>query len=239
MPPARRCAGGQSRLARPIPRCGVWHLLPEHLPDPTRAPALVAHSAPAASVASCRSVVGDRDWPGEYLLDISTTGKRRALGRITSRWMDVCVAHGFRAVRRTTWTRGRAARVLDWSDTVAMSRILVPSGAPARGLAVAQKDTAELASRRRRRLGLRRRRGARSIAVRGIVHGPTVGDRDRILRRRRSAFDRACAARGAGSAILYRDHQPRRAGARQYRFALRLRSTRFWASGPPDSPVPR
>lgn len=168
-------------------------------------------------------LVGDRNWPGEYLLDITTPGKRRALGRITSRWMDVCVAHGFRAVEPDnldSWTRSRGQ--LDRADALAMSRILVRQ-AHRRGLAVAQKNTAELASRRGevgwdfavaeecqvyRECGVfTRAYGARVIE---IEYSDAGG---------RANFDRACAARGARISVLYRDRNLVGPGARQYRFA--------------------
>lgn len=88
-------------------------------------------------------LVVDRDW-NEVLLDISTAGKRARLGAIVGRWIDGCARDGFRAVEPDnldSWTR--SSRRLSAADARAFSAILI-SRAHARGLAIAQKNAAEL-----------------------------------------------------------------------------------------------
>ncbi|MGY1617551.1 endo alpha-1,4 polygalactosaminidase [Geodermatophilus sp. SYSU D00691] len=89
--------------------------------------------------------VEDPAWPGEFLLDISSEDDREALLQVVGGWIDGCAAHGFEAVEPDnldSWTR--SGGLLDRADAVAMARLLVDR-AHAAGLAVAQKNAAELA----------------------------------------------------------------------------------------------
>ncbi len=89
-------------------------------------------------------LVQDRNWHGEFLLDTSSARKRRALADVVGGWFSACADRGFDAVEPDnldSWTRSRHR--LDRGDAAAYSRLLVGL-AHDRGLAVAQKNTAEL-----------------------------------------------------------------------------------------------
>ena len=52
----------------------------------------------------------DPGWPDEWLLDISTAPKRRAITRIMDRWIRGCARDGYDAVEfdnLDSWTRSR------------------------------------------------------------------------------------------------------------------------------------
>lgn len=167
-------------------------------------------------------LVTDPDWPGEYLLDVSTVAKRRSLGALTAAWMDGCVARGFRAVEPDnldSWTRSR--RALTRADAVAMSRLLVAQ-AHRRGLAIAQKNAVELAE-------LRKSVGWDFVVAEECQVYRECGAYLRAYGRRvieieysdaggRANFARACAARGSRIGIVYRDRDLTTPGDPSYRF---------------------
>jgi len=86
--------------------------------------------------------VVDGSW-GEWLLDIRTASKRRALARIVGRWTDGCAEDGFAAVEYDnldSFTRSRG--LLTRADARAYAEKLV-ARAHAAGLAAAQKNRAQ------------------------------------------------------------------------------------------------
>lgn len=88
----------------------------------------------------------DPDWPDEYLFDVSTPTKREALIDIVGPWIDQCARDGFNAIEPDnldSWTRSR--KVLRKQHNAAFATLLVQR-AHAAGLAIAQKNTTELAS---------------------------------------------------------------------------------------------
>jgi hypothetical protein len=89
--------------------------------------------------------VTDPDWPGEVLLDTSTPAKRAEAAAVVGGWIDGCAARGYQAVELDnldSWTRSGGR--LTAASNVAFARLLL-ARAHARGLAVAQKNAAELA----------------------------------------------------------------------------------------------
>lgn len=97
-------------------------------------------------------VVRDVEWD-EPLLDISTAAAREALTDVVGEWMADCAARGFRAVEPDnldSWSRsgGRATR----EDAVAYAALLVER-AHSLGLAIAQKNAAELTDEEIGRIG--------------------------------------------------------------------------------------
>ncbi len=87
--------------------------------------------------------VVDGAWQ-EWLLDVRTPAKRRALARIVGRWVAGCAVDGFDAVdldNLDSFTRSR--RLLKRGQAVAFARLLV-GRAHRHGLAVAQKNFADL-----------------------------------------------------------------------------------------------
>lgn len=93
--------------------------------------------------------VRDPDW-NELLLDISTLAKRAALARIVNGWIDGCAHAGFDAVEPDnldSWTRSQGLLTAD--DALAFATLII-ARAHADGLAIAQKNAAEIAGRGRR-----------------------------------------------------------------------------------------
>jgi Glycoside-hydrolase family GH114 len=93
--------------------------------------------------------VSDPDWPDEVLLDTSTAAKRKELVGVVGSWIDGCATKGFKAVEPDnldSWSR--SGGLLDSADNVAFARLLA-ARAHSRHLAIAQKNTADLASRGR------------------------------------------------------------------------------------------
>ena len=88
-------------------------------------------------------MVIDPDWPDETLLDFSTPEKRQRLVAIVAGWLDDCAAAGFLAVELDNLDSfTRAGGALDFQATSAYASALTRA-AHERGLAVAQKNTAE------------------------------------------------------------------------------------------------
>jgi hypothetical protein len=97
-------------------------------------------------------LVVDSDW-NEILLDIRTSAKRDALAAIVDGWIDQCATKGFKAVEvdnLDTYTRSHG--LLTAGEAVAYATLLA-NHAHAKGLAVAQKNTVELARIGRQRVG--------------------------------------------------------------------------------------
>ncbi|MDJ1134268.1 endo alpha-1,4 polygalactosaminidase [Streptomyces iconiensis] len=94
-------------------------------------------------------LVIDEDWD-EPLLDISTSARRTALLRVVGRWIDGCAKDGFDAVEFDNLdSYERSDDQLTTKDATAFARQLAKR-AHARGLAVGQKNTADLLPQRSR-----------------------------------------------------------------------------------------
>jgi Glycoside-hydrolase family GH114 len=166
--------------------------------------------------------VTDPDWPGEVLLDTRTASRRAALATALGGWVRGCAASGFRAVELDnldSWTRSRGLLTRD--AAIALARLLT-ARSHLLGLAVAQKNTAELAP-----LG-------RSIgfdlaiaeecevydecdAYTG-VYGTHVIEVE-YADQGRGVFDRACRRRAGRVSLVYRDRALVAPGGRGYRYA--------------------
>ncbi|MFI6620382.1 endo alpha-1,4 polygalactosaminidase [Streptomyces sp. NPDC050528] len=97
-------------------------------------------------------VVVDEDW-GEALLDIRTAAKRQRVAARANRWIDGCAAKGFDAVEPDNYdSYTRSDDLLTANDATAFIALL-SRHAHARHLAIAQKNTVELAGLRKK-LGL-------------------------------------------------------------------------------------
>ena len=95
----------------------------------------------------------DLGWPDEHLLDASTPAKRAAVAARQATTIDRCADAGYRAVELDnldSWTRSAGA--LDADDALALAALLVDH-AHDRGLAVAQKNAADLGTRGRDEAG--------------------------------------------------------------------------------------
>lgn len=91
--------------------------------------------------------VADPGWPDEYIFDTSTESKRADLAAIVKPWIDGCKSAGYAAVEidnLDSYTRARGS--LDADDNIALATEYARIAHRA-GLAIAQKNTAEQASR--------------------------------------------------------------------------------------------
>ncbi|MCO7220653.1 endo alpha-1,4 polygalactosaminidase [Klenkia sp. PcliD-1-E] len=147
--------------------------------------------------------VEDPDWPGEFLLDISTPQLRARVAELVGSWVDGCAADGFDAVEPDnldSWTRSDG--LLTRADAEAMTRLLVDR-AHAAGLDIAQKNAAELDGAA---LGL-----DYAVTEQCQVHDEcdvytdAYGDRVIEVEYTDDAFAEACAARGDRVAVQRRD----------------------------------
>jgi hypothetical protein len=166
--------------------------------------------------------VSDADWPGEILLDTSTAAKRRALARIVGGWIRGCARAGFQAVEPDnldSWTRSRGR--LTRADNRAFATLLA-SRAHAAGLAIAQKNTVELAPVGRA-IGF-------DFAIAEECHaydecgtyvdayGTRVYEIEYVDQGGTAGFAAACAALGSRISIVLRDRDVVPRGAAGYRY---------------------
>lgn len=152
--------------------------------------------------------VEDPDWPGEVLLDTSTPAKRAELLAVVGSWIDGCARKGFKAVEPDnldSWSRS-GGRLPSTADTAFAA--LLTARAHARGLAVAQKNTAELAPRGRK-LGFDFA-VAEECQVYDECDAYTAAYNSHVLEVEYTdngldAFTQACRARGHQISIILRD----------------------------------
>jgi Glycoside-hydrolase family GH114 len=90
----------------------------------------------------------DPEWPDEVILDVSTAEKRSAIFAIEREWLAGCAQKGFDAVEIDNLdTFTRFGNRLKEDDAVALIRMLADE-AHALGLAIAQKNSAEIVGRK-------------------------------------------------------------------------------------------
>ena len=90
----------------------------------------------------------DPEWPDEYIFDISTPGNRAQLAEIVGAWIDGCATSGFQAVEIDNLdSYARFADRLTEDQAVDFARQLTKR-AHANGLAIGQKNAAEILPRR-------------------------------------------------------------------------------------------
>jgi Glycoside-hydrolase family GH114 len=163
-------------------------------------------------------LVIDGDW-NEILLDISTAAKRTALAGIVGEWIDECARRGYRAVEPDnldSWTRSRG--MLNQAHAVAYATLLAQH-AHGRGLAIAQKNTVELAATGRDEIGF-------DFAVAeecadwdecdGYVEA--YGDHVIVIEYDAGHFRAACEGYGASLSIVQRDRAVTAPGSSTYVF---------------------
>ncbi|CAL9591586.1 hypothetical protein SUDANB145_05236 [Streptomyces sp. enrichment culture] len=94
------------------------------------------------------NVVYDDEWAGEAVLDITTEDNRKAIAEKVGGWIDDCAAKGYQAVEPDNFdTYDRFSDLLDASQAQDLIQRLA-ARAHAAGLAIAQKNTADLAENR-------------------------------------------------------------------------------------------
>jgi hypothetical protein len=165
-----------------------------------------------------RAIV-DRAW-NEQLLDTGTGAKRRALAGVVGRWIDGCARAGFQAVEPDnldSWGRSRGA--LTRADNLAFAALLI-ARAHARGLAIAQKNAAEVAPAGRR-LGFdfavaEECQRYRECGAYLRAYGSRVIEIEYPDNGGEANFVAACRARGNRISIVYRDRAVTPAGRPGY-----------------------
>jgi hypothetical protein len=160
-------------------------------------------------------LVVDGAWD-ELLLDTSTAAKRRALTQIVGAWIDGCAARGYQAVEPDNLdSYARSHGALTQRDNLAFARALI-ARAHAAGLAIGQKNTAEL-GRRGPALGFDFAVAEECQAYQecDAYTGPYA---DHVIEIEYDAarFSAACAARGARISVLLRDRDVVPRGTRGY-----------------------
>jgi hypothetical protein len=97
--------------------------------------------------------VEDPDWPGEYLVDTSTSAKRTELAGIMGTVIDQCATKGFKAVEIDNLDSfSRSGGKLTVSNNLAYAKLLADR-THSRNLAIGQKNSPEQASRARSEVG--------------------------------------------------------------------------------------
>ncbi|WP_235032381.1 endo alpha-1,4 polygalactosaminidase [Actinacidiphila yanglinensis] len=92
-------------------------------------------------------VVYDEDW-GEALLDTSTAAKRQRIADKVDGWIDECATKGFQAIEPDNYDSYSRSKKLLTSGEAESYISLLSAHAHADGLAIAQKNTSELAGDR-------------------------------------------------------------------------------------------
>jgi hypothetical protein len=154
-------------------------------------------------------LVEDAGWPGEFLVDTRTARSRAAAAGLVARWIAGCARSGYKAVEidnLDSWTRSRGR--LTRAGNLAYARLLVDA-AHRRGLAVGQKNAAEVV-RAGRDLGfdfaIAEECGAYDeCGVYTKVYGRRVFVVEYPDNGGRANFRAACAAYGARISVTYRD----------------------------------
>lgn len=164
--------------------------------------------------------VVDPDWPDEALLDLSTPEKRQRVADVVGGWIEGCADAGYDAVEADnldSWTRSDGRLTED--DAVAYATLLADR-AHASGLALAQKNAAEIVGRGVDEVGF-------DLAVAEEcqvfdecdayldAYGTAVIEIEYADQPRR-AFTEACALRGDRVSVLLRDRDVVPAGSEGY-----------------------
>ena len=163
----------------------------------------------------------DPGWPGEFLVDISTGARRRAAAAVVQPMIEACARKGFDAVEYDnldSWTR---VPHLPFGKRDALAYAArITRNAHALGLAVAQKNTAELTRRQARR----RVRFDFAIAEECgryrecDAYRRVYGDRVIAIEYRRRDFRAACRAAVRRISVVLRDRNVTAPGSRTYRY---------------------
>lgn len=174
--------------------------------------------------------VVDGEW-NEILLDTSTDAKRRALLAVIGPWIDRCADDGFQAIEPDnldSWTR--SGRKLTKANNRAFATLLARR-AHAADVAIAQKNTTELASAGRtigfdfaiaEECQVWQECDDYTDVYGSLVYEIEYDDNSEDANGRGVApisfFDAACAARGSRISVIYRDRMVLARGAAGYEY---------------------
>jgi hypothetical protein len=157
------------------------------------------------------ALVVDEDW-GEPLLDITTSGRRQRLSDIVGGWIDGCAGQGFDAVEADNLDSYlRSDGLIGRGQAVAFARLLTVRAHRA-GLAVGQKNAAEMS-------GLRDRIGFDFAVAEECArydecdaYANAYDDVVFVVEYRKEDFTLACRQWGKRLAVLLRDRDLEPAG---------------------------
>ncbi|MFE9773472.1 endo alpha-1,4 polygalactosaminidase [Streptomyces sp. NPDC005931] len=215
-PPAGVGAVSRDRTARPAK--GVYNVCYVNAfqaqPDATRW--WQSHHPELLLRGTDGTLVIDRDWD-EPLLDISTPAKRDRLARIVGKWIDACATAGYQAVEADNLdSHERSDGLLTAADNMAFAELLAVRAHRA-GLAIGQKNAADLA-RQGHRAGF-------DFAVAEEcgqydecgVYADAYDDRVLVIEYRTDGLEAACADWGERLSVVLRDLDVVPAGESGYR----------------------
>jgi hypothetical protein len=162
------------------------------------------------------NLVVDEDWD-ELILDFSTEAKRTALTGIVGGWMDQCAAKGFKAVEPDnldSYTRSKS--LLTQNQAIAYATSL-SARAHAKGLAIGQKNTADLSTANAKKIGF-------DFAVAEEcadydecgAYTASYGNNVIVIEYSRSGFTKACNSYGSRLSVVLRDVAVSTPGSRSY-----------------------
>lgn len=164
------------------------------------------------------NLVIDEDW-NELMLDFSTEAKRTALTAIVGGWTDQCAAKGFKAVEPDnldSYTRSK--NLLTKTQAIAYATSLA-TRVHAKGLAIGQKNTAELTSAEAKKVGF-------DFAVAEEcadydecdAYTGSYGNNVIVIEYSRSGFTKACNSFGSRLSIVLRDVDVTTPGSKSYAY---------------------
>jgi hypothetical protein len=161
-------------------------------------------------------LVEDEDW-GEIMLDYSTDAKRTALTTVVGGWIDTCASKGFKAVEPDNLdTYTRVDGLLTEDQAVAYAAKL-SAYAHNKGLAIGQKNTAELSTAKAKTAGF-------DFAVAEECgewdecdeYTRTYGNKVLVIEYSQSGFTKACASHGSKLSVVQRDVAVSAPGSKTY-----------------------
>jgi Glycoside-hydrolase family GH114 len=168
----------------------------------------------------------DPKWGGEYLVDISTAKKRRRAASWVDQMVEGCERKGFEAVEYDnldSWTRFDGTPLADEvpfekRQALAYARLLA-GAAHSRGLAVGQKNTADVTGAQAREVGFDFAIAEECARYRECGRYRRVhGDRVIVIEYRREDFRRACRTVGDALSVVLRDRLVSTPSSRRYVF---------------------
>jgi hypothetical protein len=169
----------------------------------------------------------DPNWGGEYLIDISTAAKRKRAARWIEPMIRTCARKGFDAVEYDnldSWTRfdgtPREGDVPFGKASALAFAALITRRAHALGLAVGQKNTAELTRRQaRRRVGFDFAIAEECGRYRECnAYRRVYGNHVIAIEYRRRDFRYTCRRVGERISVVLRDVNVTAPGSRTYRY---------------------
>jgi hypothetical protein len=163
-------------------------------------------------------VVYDQDW-GEALLDTSTAAKRRRIADTVDGWIDECAAKGYQAIEPDNYdSYSRSEKLLTSAEAEAYITLL-SAHAHSDGLAIAQKNTSEIARIGRDEIGFDFVVAEECFEWDECdVYADVYDNRVMVIEYERSYFDGACRAFGGRLAIVLRDVPVSAPGSRGYQY---------------------